>query len=102
MIRTSLWLRIVDVWLGLFDQLVGATHECDFPLGVEQLPEGTQKKIPHDAASGEINRLVREGLKIAKVLYWLKMETLESLKPEENKIKRDLKEVGGVRICRKN
>ena len=68
--------------IGLRDQLVGVTHECDYPLGVEQLPKVTQTLIPHDATSGEIDTLVRERLKSEKALYSLKMETLESLNPD--------------------
>lgn len=68
--------------IGLRDQLVGVTHECDFPAGVEQLPNVTQTLIPHDATSGEIDTLVRERLKTEKALYSLNMETLESLRPD--------------------
>ncbi|WP_246109458.1 TroA family protein [Roseimaritima multifibrata] len=68
--------------IGLRDQIVGVTHECDYPRGVEQLPAVTGTLIPHDATSGEINTLVRERLKTEKAWYSLKMETLESLKPD--------------------
>lgn len=68
--------------LGLRDQLVGVTHECDFPLGVESLPKVTRTVIPHDATSGEIDAWVRERLKTDKALYSLDMETLERLEPE--------------------
>ena len=35
--------------LGLRDQLVGVTHECDFPESVIALPRVTSTVIPHDA-----------------------------------------------------
>jgi len=43
--------------LGLRDQLVGVTHECDYPEGVSDLAKVTQTLIPHDATSGQIGML---------------------------------------------
>ena len=68
--------------LGLRDHLVGVTHECDYPVGVESLPKVTRTLIPHDATSGEIDALVRERLKTERALYSLEMETLQQLKPD--------------------
>jgi len=68
--------------LGLRDQLVGVTHECDYPVGVEGLPKVTRTLIPHDASSGEIDALVRERLKTERALYSLDMPVLESLRPD--------------------
>ena len=49
--------------LGLESSLVGVTHECDYPAAVARLPKVTRTLIPHDAASAEIDALVRERLK---------------------------------------
>lgn len=68
--------------LGLVDQLVGVTHECDFPPTVRSLPKVTRTLIPHDASSREIDGLVRERLKTERALYSLDMATLEELKPD--------------------
>ena len=68
--------------LGLRDQLVGVTHECDFPSDVVGLPKVTTTLIPHDASSIEIDALVRERLKTEKALYSLDMPVLESLQPD--------------------
>ena len=68
--------------LGLQDQLVGVTHECDYPAGVHDLPKVTKTLIPHDASSREIDGLVRERLTGAKALYSLNMPVLEELKPD--------------------
>ena len=68
--------------LGLGDQLVGVTHECDYPPFVRSLPKVTQTLVPHDAPSGEIDALVRERLKGARALYSLDLEVLERLRPE--------------------
>ena len=68
--------------LGLESSLVGVTHECDFPPGVARLPRVTRTLIPHDAASAEIDALVRERLRTEKALYTLDLSTLEALRPD--------------------
>ncbi len=68
--------------LGLEDQLVGVTHECDYPESVRGLPKVTQTLIPTDATSAEIDRLVQERLKGKRALYTLDMPALERLRPE--------------------
>jgi iron complex transport system substrate-binding protein len=68
--------------LGLADQLVGVSHECDYPLEVQGLPKVTHTLIPIDAASGEIDRLVSEQLKATKALYQLDLPLLTKLRPD--------------------
>lgn len=68
--------------LGLADQLVGVTHECDFPPFVRGLPKVTRTLIRADATSREIDALVRERLKTQRALYSLDMPTLEMLQPD--------------------
>ncbi|EKK03038.1 periplasmic binding protein [Rhodopirellula baltica SH28] len=68
--------------LGLRDQLVGVTHECDYPSGVDRLAKVTQTLIPHDATSGEIDTMVRERLQTERALYSLNMPVVESLAPD--------------------
>jgi iron complex transport system substrate-binding protein len=68
--------------LGLRDQLVGVTHECDFPADVVGLPKVTRTLIPHDATSNEIDTLVREQLKTQAALYSLNIPVLEELHPD--------------------
>jgi iron complex transport system substrate-binding protein len=57
--------------LGLADQLVGRSHECTLPAGVERLPIVTEPKLDVHAPSGAIDRrvkeLVREGLSVYRV-----------------------------------
>ena len=67
--------------IGLQSQLVGVSHECDYPAGVADLPKVTKTLIPHDATSGQIDALVRERLKTERALYSLDMPVLESLRP---------------------
>lgn len=68
--------------IGLGDQLVGVSHECDYPTFVSSLPRVTQTLIPNDASSREIDDLVRERLKTERALYSLDLPTLESLQPD--------------------
>lgn len=68
--------------LGLRDQLVGVTHECDYPASVTVLPKVTQTLIPTDASSEEIDRLVRERLADQRALYALDLPILAAVRPE--------------------
>ena len=68
--------------LGLQDQLVAVTHECDWPADVSRLPRVTRTLIPHDAGSAHIDALVRERLRTQQALYTLDMPLLESLRPD--------------------
>src|SRR5512135_1076404 len=68
--------------LGLEDQLVGVSHECDFPESVRRLPKVTRTLIPAEEASGAIDRLVRERLRTERALYALDLPMLEELRPE--------------------
>lgn len=68
--------------LRLREQLVGITHECDFPPGVERLPKVTKTLIPNDAASAQIDEMVRQPLRSAHALYTLDRETLIQLAPD--------------------
>lgn len=67
--------------LGLRDELVGVTHECDHPPSVATLPKVTRTVIPCDVSSHEIDRLVRQRLQTQQALYTLDMETLAHLRP---------------------
>jgi iron complex transport system substrate-binding protein len=68
-------------YVGAGDALVGVTHECDFPRGVERLPKLTASKIDGSASSAEIDaavgRLSDEGS-----IYALDVELLRELEPD--------------------
>ena len=68
--------------LGLGDQIVGVTHECDYPLAMRALPKVTNTLIPTDASSAEIDQLVRERMGMQSALYTLDLEMLERLAPD--------------------
>jgi iron complex transport system substrate-binding protein len=64
------------------NRLVGVTHECDYPPTVRRLPKVTRTRIPTDATSGEIDRLVRKEVKEARSLYMLDLPLLKDLQPD--------------------
>jgi iron complex transport system substrate-binding protein len=68
--------------LGLGSDLIGVTHECDYPEFVRALPKVARTLIPHDASSSEIDALVRERLKTKLALYTLDMPALRELRPD--------------------
>jgi iron complex transport system substrate-binding protein len=51
--------------LGLGDQTIGVTHECDFPAAATELPRLTATSMPDGLSAGEIDaavkRIVGEG-----------------------------------------
>ncbi|MGH7712591.1 MAG: cobalamin-binding protein [Gemmatimonadaceae bacterium] len=68
--------------LGLEDQLVGVTHECDYPATVRGLPRVTRSLISVAASSGEIDRVVRERVQAQQALYTLDLPLLQALRPD--------------------
>jgi len=69
--------------LGLDENLVGVTHECDFPKGVENKPHLTASKISHETmTSKEIDHAVRTNLDGHGSIYDLDTQLLEELKPD--------------------
>jgi len=55
--------------LGLADQLVGRSHECDFPPQVRRLPVCTAPKLDATAPSAAIDRQVKSLLREALSIY---------------------------------
>lgn len=68
--------------LGYGDQLVGRSHECDFPEGIESLPVLTAPKFNPGGTSLEIDKEVSEILRYGLSVYQLDVEKLEALKPD--------------------
>src|SRR5947209_7232537 len=65
--------------LGRGDELVGVTHECDYPPGVEFLPHLTRSRIGAAATGAEIDRAVSEA---GGSLYELDADGLAELRPD--------------------
>jgi iron complex transport system substrate-binding protein len=68
--------------LGLGEQVVAVTHECDYPEPVLGLPKLTSSVIPEGLEPGEIDARVREVTGRGESLYRLDTETLDRLDPD--------------------
>ncbi|MFN2528837.1 MAG: cobalamin-binding protein [Candidatus Baltobacteraceae bacterium] len=67
---------------GVGDQVVGITHECDYPPEAQGLPRLTASSLPAAETSAEIDRHVRKSLHEGSSLYHLDSELLEELAPD--------------------
>jgi iron complex transport system substrate-binding protein len=68
--------------LGFGDHLVGRSHECDFPPGVEDLPACSSTKIPAQGNSTEIDERVKEIVAEGLSVYRVDVERLRELRPD--------------------
>ncbi|MCY7375576.1 MAG: cobalamin-binding protein [Pyrinomonadaceae bacterium] len=69
--------------LGLEENLVGITHECDFPASVAGKPILTASRISHETMSSkEIDHAVRSNLDGHGSIYDLDERLLQELKPD--------------------
>jgi iron complex transport system substrate-binding protein len=68
--------------LGLRDRLVGRSHECDFPAGVESLPALTRARIDSSLPSGQIDEQVRSITSSRLPIYMLDEARLAALAPD--------------------
>ena len=69
--------------LGLGDELVGRSHECDYPPEALAVPAVTRAAAPlADPSSGEIHRRVQERLHGGSSLYELDEAALEDARPD--------------------
>ncbi|HEX8377281.1 MAG TPA: cobalamin-binding protein [Pedobacter sp.] len=67
--------------LGLKDQLVGRSHECDLPENVSDLPICSCAKFVSGSSSAEIDSQVKSILSEALSIYTIDKEALKSLNP---------------------
>ena len=70
------------VKLGLEKNLVGVSHECDYPETVQSLPRLTSTRANPSLDSTGIHNSVLEVMKNAVSVYDLDVELLKSLKPD--------------------
>jgi len=68
--------------LGFDREVVGVSHECDFPPQARGKRVVIQSRIPHDASPSEIDRLVREYVSRGESLYAVDAQALEELAPD--------------------
>ncbi len=68
--------------LGFADDMVGRSHACDFPGGIDGLPVCTQPKIDTTANSADIDRQVRDLLAQGLSVYGVDTAQIRSLAPD--------------------
>lgn len=68
--------------LGLEDQLVGRSHECDYPETVKDLPACSSAKVDAAAESAAIDRQVKNILSDALSIYTVDQEKIKELNPD--------------------
>ncbi|MFN6569336.1 cobalamin-binding protein [Dendronalium sp. ChiSLP03b] len=67
--------------LGLTDAIVGRSHECDYPLEIQNRPICTQARLNSNAPSRDIHYEVNNLLQSALSIYQIKTDVLEQLQP---------------------
>ncbi len=68
--------------LGLGEQVVGVTHECDHPPQAAALAHVTRDLLPAGLSAGEIDAAVREFTLRGEAIYQLDRDALAALEPE--------------------
>src|SRR6476660_2100969 len=69
--------------LGLADQLVGRSHECNYPPEVQTAPVVSASRVDTaELSSADIDRAVRDALADGRPLYAVDAELLERLAPD--------------------
>lgn len=83
--------------LGAGAELVGRSHECDFPAGIEEVPVLTSARIEPLPSSKAIDRAVRDILSEALAIYRIDTERLRAARPDVI-VTQDLCEVCAVSL----
>ena len=69
--------------LGLADQIVGRSHECNYPPEVQTVPVVSASRVDTaELSSADIDRAVRDALADGRPLYAVDAELLERLAPD--------------------
>jgi iron complex transport system substrate-binding protein len=68
--------------LDLGDEVVGVTHECDYPPEVRALPKVTRAVLPSDLSPAEIDAAVKERTLAGESIYELDADVLSDLEPD--------------------
>src|SRR5439155_12287246 len=68
--------------LGLGDQVVAISHECDYPPAALHLPRVTQSLVDSSRSSGEIDQQVKERLAAGDALYEIDRGLLRDVAPD--------------------
>ena len=68
--------------LGAGGEVVGVTHECDFPPQAREIEQVTRDVLPPGLGAAEIDAAVRERTLAGEAIYELDEGALEALQPE--------------------
>ncbi|WP_461449144.1 cobalamin-binding protein [Mucilaginibacter sp.] len=68
--------------LGLEQNLVGRSHECDFPESVKNLPVCSEANFSYGLSSADVDVKVKEILADALSVYTVKREVVKELAPD--------------------
>ncbi|MGH2900917.1 MAG: cobalamin-binding protein [Solirubrobacteraceae bacterium] len=68
--------------LGVGDQVVGVTHECDFPDEAQDLPQVTRDVLEPGLSPGAIDAAVRARTDAGESIYALDEELVRELEPD--------------------
>ena len=83
--------------LGARAELVGRSHECDFPAGLEDVPILTSARVGPLPSSRDIDAAIRDALRDALSIYRIDVERLRQARPEVI-VTQDLCEVCAVSL----
>jgi iron complex transport system substrate-binding protein len=68
--------------LGLGDEVIGVSHECDFPAEARERRVVIHSRLPHGLSALEVDTLVREFMARGESLYSVDAEILRELDPD--------------------
>jgi iron complex transport system substrate-binding protein len=68
--------------LGLQDEVIAVTHECDHPPRARELPRVTRDVLPAGMSAAEIDAAVSERTQRGEAIYALDGDALRALQPE--------------------
>jgi iron complex transport system substrate-binding protein len=68
--------------LGLGEQVVAVTHECDYPPAVRELPRVTRDVLPAGLTAAQIDAAVKERTLRGESIYELDTDALQELSPD--------------------
>jgi iron complex transport system substrate-binding protein len=68
--------------LGLGEDVVGVTHECDYPAEAQDLPKVTRDVLPSGLSAAEIDAAVKERTLAGESIYELDADALHDLAPD--------------------
>jgi iron complex transport system substrate-binding protein len=68
--------------LGLGDDVIAVTHECDYPPAVRDIPKITRDVLEPGLTSAQIDAAVRERTLAGEAIYVLDAESLRDLRPD--------------------